>query len=146
MSVYLLDVNVLLALSWSKHPSHAVAQRWFGRNAARGWATCPLVQAGFVRILSNPAFSAHAVTPKEALEALEITTQHEAHQFWPDDLGVVEALAGGKSRLYGHQQVTDAYLLGLAIHHKGKLATLDQHLAEMLADRPSERHFIEHIR
>ena len=146
MSVYLLDVNVLLALSWSKHAAHAVAQRWFGRNAARGWATCPFVQAGFVRIVSNPAFSAHAVTPKEALEALEITTQHPAHQFWPDGLGVVEALAGLKSHLFGHQQVTDAYLLGLAIHHKGKLATLDQRVAELLAHRPDERHLIEHIR
>jgi predicted nucleic acid-binding protein len=104
------------------------------------------VEAGFVRILSNPAFSAYAVTPKEALEALEITMRHPAHRFWPDDLGVSEALAGLKSRLYGHQQVTDAYLLGLAIHHKGKLATLDQRLAEILADRPTERHFVEHIR
>jgi len=145
MSVYLLDVNVLLALSWPKHTAHAIAQRWFARNAARGWATCPVVEAGFVRILSNPAFSAYAVTPKEALEALEITTQHPAHRFWPDDLRVAEALAGLKNRLYGHQQVTDAYLLGLAIHHKGKLATLEQRLAEMLADMPSERHFIEHI-
>ena len=91
MSVHLLDVNVLLALSWPKHTAHAVAQRWFGRNAARGWATCPFVQAGFVRILSNPAFSVHAVTPKEALEALEITTEHPGHQFWSDELGVAEA-------------------------------------------------------
>lgn len=146
MSVYLLDVNVLLALSWSKHSAHTVAQRWFGRNAARGWATCPFVQAGFVRILSNPAFSVHAVSPKEALEALEITTEHPNHQFWPDELGVAEALAGLRSRLLGHQQVTDAYLVALAIHHKGKLATLDQRVGEMLVDRPSERHVVEHIR
>jgi uncharacterized protein len=144
MSVYLLDVNVLLALSWSKHTAHTVAQRWFGRNAARGWATCPFVQAGFVRILSNPAFSVHAVSPKEALQALEITTEHPGHQFWPDELGVAEALAD--SRLFGHQQVTDAYLLALAIHHKGKLATLDQRVGEMLVDRLSERHIVEHIR
>lgn len=36
---------------------------WFARNSAKGWATCPLVEAGFVRILSNPAFSPRAVTP-----------------------------------------------------------------------------------
>jgi hypothetical protein len=83
-----------------------------------------MVEAGFVRILSSPAFSPQAVSPKEAIDALKFNTKHSAHQFWPDDLPLADALAKLQHR--GHQQITDAYLLALAIHHRGKLATLDQ--------------------
>lgn len=126
MTAYLLDVNVLLALSWPGHKFHELAQKWFARNAPKGWATCPMVQAGFVRIVSNPAFSPRAVSPKEALEALRINTSHPKHQFWPDDVSLASGLGNLKDRLLGHQQVTDAYLVELAIHHRGKLATMDR--------------------
>ncbi len=126
MTAYLLDLNVLLALSWPGHKFHDIVQRWFGRNAAKGWATCPIVEAGFVRIVSNPAFSPRAVSPKEAVEALKFNTKHPAHQFWADDIPVAGGLASVRDGIVGHQQVTDAYLLALAIHHKGKLATLDR--------------------
>ncbi len=126
MKAYLLDVNVLLALSWPAHQHHNRVQAWFARNAPKGWATCPMVQAGFVRIVSNPVFSPRAVSPKEALDALANNTRHPAHQFWPDDISLAEGLATLQNRIVGHQQVADAYLLALAMHHRGKLATLDK--------------------
>jgi len=134
MTAFLLDVNVLLALSWPGHEFHSDAQKWFGSNAAKGWATCPLVETGFVRILSNPAFSSHAVSPKEALNALEASTKHPAHQFWPDDIPVAGGLAKRRDRIVGHQQVTDCYLLALAIHHRGKLATMDRGLLGLMIE------------
>src|ERR1700749_2057415 len=117
MMTHLLDVNVLLALSWPGHKSHKIAQRWFVRVAAKGWATCPIVEAGFRRILSNPAFSPHAVSPKEALEALAISANHPSHQFWSDNISLADGLIDLQDRITGHQQITDAYLLALAIHH-----------------------------
>src|SRR5690348_6329601 len=62
-----LDVNVLVALSWPEHEAFARSHRWFARHAAAGWATCPITQAGFVRVVSNPAFSMLTITPREAL-------------------------------------------------------------------------------
>jgi len=53
---FLLDVNVLIAMAWPTHRAHEKAQEWLCAPRARGWATCPLTQIGFVRILSNPAF------------------------------------------------------------------------------------------
>lgn len=132
MSGFLLDVNVLIALLWPPHEAHARAQRWFARNAHQGWATCAMTQAGFVRIVSNPAFSRRAVSPRDALEVLSGSLQHPAHRFWTEDLEVTAALAHFGRRLLGHQQVTDAYLLGLAIHKKGRLATLDTSLSSLL--------------
>jgi uncharacterized protein len=135
----LLDVNVLIALLWPPHEAHARAQRWFAQNARHGWATCAMTQAGFVRIVSNPIFSRSAVSPRDALEVLSGSLQHPAHHFWTEDIGVTEALAHFGRRLLGHQQITDAYLLGLAIQKKGRLATLDASLSSLLSDQSAAR-------
>ena len=74
MTAFLLDVNVLIALMWPAHEGHARVQHWFRRNSRGGWATCPLTQAAFVRIIANPAFSPDAVTPQEATKLLSERT------------------------------------------------------------------------
>jgi toxin-antitoxin system PIN domain toxin len=139
VNAFLLDVNVLIALLWPAHEAHARAQRWFGKNADQGWATCAMTQAGFVRIVSNPAFSRLVVSPRDAMEVLQGSLQHRAHRFWVEDIGITEAVAQTGRRLTGHQQVTDAYLLGLATHKKGRLATLDASVASLLPDQSAAR-------
>jgi uncharacterized protein len=138
----LLDVNVLIALMWPAHEGHQRAQAWFGQNAAAGWATCPFTQAAFVRIVSNPAFSRDAVTPKEAMNILAANMRHKAHHFWADEIDVMMAAWQFSERLVGHQQVTDAYLLGLAIHKKGKLVTMDRTILELLPDKSFEKNLV----
>ena len=98
-----------------------------------------MTQAGFVRIVSNPVFSRHAVSPRDALEVLSGSLQHPAHRFWTEDIGVAEALAHIGRRLLGHQQITDTYLLGLAIQKKGRLATLDASLSSLLPEQSAAR-------
>ena len=85
--------------------------KWFARHRGKGWATCPFTQAGFVRIVSNPAFSRDAVQPRDAAQVLLANTAAKDHVFWSDDLPFAEAVAFAGVRLMGHQQVTDAYLL-----------------------------------
>ena len=126
MTAYLLDVNVLVALSWPEHIQHAIARRWFARHRATGWATCPLAQAGFVRIVSNPAFSSRSVSVQQAIEALIDSLRDDAHQFWPDSISLLDAMRMLTAPINGHQQITDAYLVALAMRRKGKLATLDR--------------------
>ena len=140
----LLDVNVLVALMWEAHEQHELVQRWFTRHARNGWATCPFTQAGFVRILSSAAFSRDAVAPLHALAVLTATLENRFHRFWPDDIGFAEAVGPFRGKLHGHRQVTDAYLLGLAIRKRGRIATLDQGLAALLPDG-AERGRIELI-
>jgi toxin-antitoxin system PIN domain toxin len=126
MTGYLLDVNVLIALSWPEHTQHAPARRWFAKNSTKGWATCPLVQAGFVRIVSNPAFSSRSVSVQQAIEGLVGSMRDDAHQFWPDSIPLPDAIRFLREPIKGHQQITDAYLVALAMHNRGKLATLDR--------------------
>ncbi|HWF04050.1 MAG TPA: TA system VapC family ribonuclease toxin [Candidatus Angelobacter sp.] len=133
MTVHLLDVNVLVALMWPAHAYHDRAQEWFGKYSKSGWATCPLTQSGCVRILSNPSFSSDAATPQQALKILVANLKHPSHQFWPDDVSFAEAVEPMQKQMVGHQQISDAYLLGLTLHRKAKLATMDRGVLALLA-------------
>lgn len=125
MKTALLDLNILTALLWPTHEHHQAAHRWFGGRANASWATCPLTQLGFVRIVSNPVFSRDALTPVTAVALLAENLAHPAHEFWSDGLQVPPAVEGLEARLQGYRQLTDAYLLALASDHGGVLATFD---------------------
>src|ERR1700690_1605925 len=99
----LLDVNVLVALFWPAHESHTLAKRWFARNSQHAWSTCTVTKAGFVRIVSNPAFSRDAVSPEQAAEVLEENLRHPKHQFWRDQVGFVETVRPFAKKMLGHR-------------------------------------------
>jgi uncharacterized protein len=136
---YLLDVNVFIALLWPAHENHEQVRLWFHRNSREGWATCPFTQAAFVRIVSNPAALPRAVGPQEAVDILQVNLRNPNHQFWADDVSLMSAVQPFFTRLKGHQQVTYAYLLGLALHKKGKLISLDRGILDLLPEKSKER-------
>jgi len=122
--VHLLDVNVLIALCDARHEHHELAARWFLANAAQGWASCPLTQNGAIRIMSSPAYPG-ARPVVQVLSQLQAMCAHAYHRFWPDAVSLVQAGTLNPAHLLGHRQLTDAYLLALAVHHRGCLVTLD---------------------
>ena len=145
MTGFLLDVNVLIALWWPAHKQHRSVQSWFARHSTKGWATCAATQAGFVRILSNPLLTRDAVRPEDAMALMEANTTQPDHTFWGDGIDFLHAVAPLRSRITGHRQITDAFLLGLALHHQGKLATMDVGIQALLKDQHQIRQAIELI-
>ena len=141
--VRLLDLNLLIALAWPSHVHHPQAHAWFAGRGGASWATCPFTQCGFVRLSSNPRMISDAVAPQQALALLEEVVAYPHHVFWPDAVPLVGTDQMPTSLLVGHRQVTDAYLLGLAIHHGGKLATLDQSIAHLLPSDSPHRDVLE---
>lgn len=133
MTVHLLDANVLIALAWPQHVHHSKAHEWFEKVGGKSWATCPLTQVAFVRISSNPKIIPDAVSPREALAVLAKIIERGSHNFWSDAIAPVDAGTFASLALVGHRQVTDAYLLALAQHHKGRLATFDKGVSELLS-------------
>jgi len=131
VSGYLLDINLLVALLWTNHEQHEPARRWFQGHHSEGWATCPLTQAGFVRISSNPRVFPGAPPPARAVELLAANIKHPSHRFWKDDVLFADAVAPFAGRFIGHQQTTDAYLFGLALRRRGRLATFDSGLSAL---------------
>lgn len=124
--VALLDVNVLIALFDELHEYHEAAHQWFGRNRRLGWATCPLTENGFVRIVSNPTYPGRGTSLEDAIARLEEFRKSGNHAFWPDSLSLRDGSLFRPVHLTGHRQLTDVYLLALAFHHSGRLATFDR--------------------
>lgn len=120
----LLDVNVLIALLDAAHIGHALAHQWLAGNSAAGWASCPITQNGCIRIMSQPAYPG-ALAVAEVAERLMEAAQHESHRFWPDDVSLLAPGTIDWQRVLGHRQVTDDYLLALAVRHKGRFVTFD---------------------
>jgi uncharacterized protein len=124
---------VLSALFDASHVNHDAAHRWFADAGCESWATCPITENGFVRVLSHPAYPSLQATPNEVAERLGAFVDQRGHIFWPDDISLLSGLdAGSRARLVGSQQVTDFYLAALAHHHGGCLATFDGSLQRTL--------------
>lgn len=134
--MYLLDVNVLIALGDPGHVQHARARAWFLSPARQAWATCPITENGFVRILAQPSYMGFAGGPDDARAALGHLTALPGHQFWPDEVSLCDTTR--IPRIPSPNLVTDLYLLALAVARKGKFATLDQRLDPALI--PGARH------
>ena len=130
---YLLDVNALIALGWPTHEHHDRMVRWFKTHASHGWATCALTQAAFVRVISQPAFSGQPLGVGEIAEVLLRNTAHSRHRFLSIDFGIEQVLGACTGGLRGHRQITDAWLLTLAMHNRVKLVTFDSGIAQLLA-------------
>jgi toxin-antitoxin system PIN domain toxin len=126
VSIALLDVNVLIALLDPAHLHHGLAHRWLDQNRKHGWATCPMTINGCIRILSSPAYPAVKVTPAEVAGDLRSACSVTDHHFWEDSVSLIDESLFRVSMIGGHQKITDAYLLGLAVRNHGRLATFDR--------------------
>lgn len=140
MSRYLLDVNILAALHWPRHIQHQRVMTWFRGSGEKAFSTCALTQAGFLRIMSNPVFLKEKIKLSEARQLLGDLTRLKGHTLWPINIDFLEATKPFHEKMQGHRQVTDAYLLGLAIHEKGTLVTLDKAIRHLAGDE-----FAKHI-
>lgn len=126
---HLLDVNVLLALLDPDHVFADEAHHWFEENAATGWATCPITENGVVRILGNPHYPQGPGTPAAAAAMLSEARSLPGHRFWADEISLFSSPHVAMASIAGYRQVTDTYLLALAVHNGGRLATFDRRLS-----------------
>jgi uncharacterized protein len=129
----LLDLNVLIALTDPEHIHRQKAERWFLSTGKENWGVCPLTESGFIRVTTNPAMQAGTITLERAIAILQALKAHRGYRYWPisDAESWVAVTARFIARITGHQQVTDAYLLGLAIKEDGVLVTFDRGIKYM---------------
>lgn len=126
--VWLLDANLLIALTHASHVHHGEAHAWFEQVGKRRWASCALTQLAFVRLTSNPRVVGDNISPAQAMEALASMTAPALHEYWADAPEPLSLATLNSAAVVGHRQVTDAYLLGLAVLRGQRLATLDRGL------------------
>jgi uncharacterized protein len=121
----ILDLNVLIALTESQHVHHRTAHEWLNASGKDDWGLCPLTEAGFIRVITNPSFRPVPRTLDQAIGAVKMMKAYPGYSFWEIDESWVTLTAPFAARIVGHQQVTDAHLLGLAIKNNGVLVTFD---------------------
>jgi toxin-antitoxin system PIN domain toxin len=137
----LLDVNVLIALLDGAHVGHNIAHHWLEREIAPGWASCPLTQNGCIRIMSQPAYPGSLAAAEVALRLAE-AARGPAHAFWPDDVSLLDDGVLDWARVLGHRQVTDNYLLALAVRHGGRFVTFDSRIDGRAVQGASASHLV----
>lgn len=136
----LFDVNVLIALHDEQHVHHPRAAHWFIDNAGAGWASCPLTQNGCIRVLSQPGYT-NPVPLAQAIELLKTSCASPLHTFWPDRLSVLDAAHFQHAHMHGYRQLTDLYLLALAVAQGGRFVTFDVRIP-LSAVRGARRHHL----
>ena len=123
----LLDVNVLIALLDEDHVNHVAVSTWFVSHIEQGWVSCPMTQNGCLRILSQPKYPS-SLGLVDAVERLRTAVSTPYHEFLPDDISLLDDSVVDGAHLTGHRQVTDVYLLALAVAHGARFVTLDRHV------------------
>lgn len=137
----LFDVNVLIALLDIAHIGHTKASAWLAGQIRHGWASCPLTQNGCVRIMSQPAYP--GTLPAAAVaERLTEATLDPSHAFWADDVSLLDPAVLDWQKVLGHRQVTDSYLLALAVHHGGRFVTFDARVKLDAVHGAKPRHLV----
>ena len=137
----LYDVSALIALLDENHHAHDAVFLWFNLNIEQGWASCPLTQNGFLRILSQPSYL-RPLSLTEAYERLLVATSTPYHQFIADDISLLDDTLVQYSDLYSYRQLTDVYLLALAVAHDARLVTLDTHIPLGAVRGANEGHLV----
>ncbi len=135
MTIWLLDVNALVALAWEEHAAHQRMLARMTRLNGDRWGTSTITQLGFMRISSMPGILRPAPSPDGARLALSALLTHPMHRFLADSPIPPVDLAVEIRVLLGHRQITDAYLIALAQHHGARVLTFDRGMHLMAPDR-----------
>ncbi|MCW1922391.1 PIN domain-containing protein [Luteolibacter arcticus] len=128
--IALLDISVLIARADPGHQFHARAGAWLRRQKQLEIASCPLTENGFLRIYGHPSYPGGPGSPEGAAKDLAILRNRSDHRFLPDSVSLLDrsiSLSGS-----GVSQLTDLYLLALAVHHSAQFVTLDHRIPAQL--------------
>jgi uncharacterized protein len=124
----LLDTSILIALLDASHVHHRLTAQWLQANSSAGWASCPITLNGCIRVLSQPSYP-NRVPMQQVVAGLKQAMQNPLHEFWADDVNTATTKAIDWSYTVRPAQLTDVYLLALAVAHEARFVTLDQGIA-----------------
>jgi toxin-antitoxin system PIN domain toxin len=136
----LLDTSVLIALLDANHVHHRLCSQWLSTHAA-GWASCPITLNGCVRIMSQPSYP-NRLPMQTVVAGLQQAMRHPMHEFWADDINPLDANAIDLQQVLRPADITDAYLLTLAVRQQACLATLDQGISVKWATGAENKHLM----
>jgi toxin-antitoxin system PIN domain toxin len=136
---FLLDLNLLIALVNEDHIHHSIAMEWFDTPKLK-WALCPFTEAGLLRFLTHP--NMRNLPMDEAAAVLSSLRGEPGYHYLPVTADWHQTTAPFAARLHGHNQITDAFLLGIAIQEKVILATFDKAILHLAGEHRQKVHLL----
>jgi len=127
---YLLDVKLLIALCDPDHVHHETAHRWFGKLASNRWATCALTENAFIRITGHSTYLNWKRTPADQIDMLKKFCSLPSHEFWADAVSLLDAKIWISAERVRAAELTDLYLLALAVKKQGIFVSLDRSIPQ----------------
>ena len=137
----LLDVNVLIALLDADHSLHGRAIEWFADHARLGWASCPITQNGCVRLMSQSGYP-NPLPARAVIERFSEAAASSFHEFWPDDISLLDERVVDSRRIHGPRQLTDLYLLALAVRRKSRFVSFDARIDRDAVPGAGKQHLL----
>jgi toxin-antitoxin system PIN domain toxin len=137
----LLDVNVLLALLDSQHVHHERARAWLTSQIEHGWSSCAITQNGFIRVSSISGYP-NRLSPMSAGSLLRSACDTDRHEQWHCSISLLDPANADLGRVTGARQITDVYLLALAVAHGGRLVTFDRSIPMAAVPSAREDHLV----
>lgn len=138
----LFDVNVLIALLDVDHVGHEAATSWFAANLNHGWASCPITENGTARVMASAGYT-NPLPVAAVLQRLGMAKATEHHRFWPDNVSLTDLEMFNHAELLGPKQITDRYLLALAVKNNGRLVTFDQGIRPTAVIGAAAEHLVQ---
>ncbi len=135
---YLLDINVLIASADPAHQFHDAFRRWYIDRNQPALATCPITENGFLRIYGHPDYPGGPGSPALAMAPLSAIRRRLNSVFLPDDLSLAEATPRITLKRATSKQLTDLYLLALAVRHGGMFTRFDRGIQTGWVERGSD--------
>jgi toxin-antitoxin system PIN domain toxin len=137
----LIDINMLIALFDAAHVHHHAAHAWMARNRSLGWATCPITENGCVRVMSQPSYPGH-LPVAEIVWRLASAVSATDHIFWPDSISLCDSRRFEPDQILISKNLTDIYLLGLAVAKGGRLVTFDRMIPAGAVPKMKAKHLV----
>ncbi|MBM0105763.1 hypothetical protein JM946_13560 [Steroidobacter sp. S1-65] len=138
----LFDINVLIALLDRDYIGHSSATSWFSTHIEHGWASCPITENGTARIMASAGYP-NPLPIAAILQRLASAKSAEHHRFWPDDVTLADTEIFKHSELLAPKQITDRYLLALAVRNNGRFVTFDQAIRPTGVNGASAEHLVQ---
>ena len=132
----LLDVNVLISLLDANHKHHAATMAWWSQKK-EPWASCPITQNGYLRIVTQASYP-NAISIPEAIRTLSQAVSAPGHEFLPDDISLLDGQLVAHEHVLGNKQLTDIYLFALSVSHGAQFVTLDKGVPHVAVRQATE--------
>lgn len=126
---YLLNINVLIALMDPNHTFHQLTHAWWNQDG-RPWASCPITETGFIRIMTSTAYSKNSQLSVAYVKTLlSVFVLNTNHAFWPDHLSLRDEQEFKHTSILSSKHLTDLYLLAIATKNNATLVTFNQNIS-----------------